>query len=202
MNEGGIRFIGIWNYRDYQLPEGPLKKIVSSDSVKKGDQVIFEIFQKMGEWEEDTDDLYQSLFIKDVLSPDLKYDKAALFDESGEDITDRIGSLSFDRLSNEIRYDFSEEFLADKDNYGGQTYVLRIEGKVDKTSGNIPNQAATFMNGKQYLSNEVLLRVYDENVPVMGDNTATGKYAIISSLSLACIVMLLLIGQRKRIKKH
>ncbi|MBR2808970.1 MAG: isopeptide-forming domain-containing fimbrial protein, partial [Erysipelotrichaceae bacterium] len=141
MSEGGILFIGTWNYREYKLPEGPLKKIVSSDNVKKGDQVIFEIFQKIGKWEEDTDDLYQSLSIKDVLAADLKYEKAVLLDETGEDITDKIGSLSFDRLGNEIRYDFSEEFLADKDNYGGQTYVLRIEGKVDKTSGNIPNQA-------------------------------------------------------------
>ena len=91
---------------------------------------------------------------------------------------------------------------ADKDNYAGQTYILRIEGKVDKTSGNIPNQAATFMNGKEYLSNEVLLRVYDENVPVMGDNTATGKYAIISTFSLALIITLMFISQRKKIKKR
>ena len=96
----------------------------------EGDEITYTIGQKIGKFYVDTMTTYSSYVVTDRLPEGVTYESAAVYDGSGRDITSQ-GSLNYDEGSRTVSFSMGASWLANIDNYSGQTLSLKIKTTVD-----------------------------------------------------------------------
>ncbi len=147
-------------------PTPPVKTVSSgggnmSDKTdtQVGQDVIFEVAQKVNHMGVDTTSRYDSFSIIDPLPSEVDYKSAQIFDGNGNEITG--GSMIYDHATHTVTYHFDKAFL-DTMPMQGETYTLRITTVANTAAEKVAlfkNKAHSVINGFNQDSNEVEVKV-------------------------------------------
>lgn len=117
----------------------------------------------------------KSLIIKDNLPEQVTFVSGKFTHEDGSDVDVLDGSIYYDASLNEVRFEFSEEFLAKRGSYNGETYTLKITAYINAETeeseeiyGDVKNFAQAVIDGRIYTSNTVTIQA------VPGDESLEG----------------------------
>ena len=116
-------------YRDGMLP-APELSIDDTHPYEEGDEVVIDVRQKAGTFFVDTITKYTSFEIADDIPDGLTYKSAAVYNQSGDDVTG-MGTLDYYSSSGTVAFRFSDSFIQNQDSYDGSTYTLRITTEAD-----------------------------------------------------------------------
>ena len=117
-------------YSAYTMMSNPVKSSDGRERNVEGDEITYTIGQKIGKFYVDTMTTYSSYVVTDRLPEGVTYESAAVYDGSGRDITSQ-GSLNYDEGSRTVSFSMGASWLANIDNYSGQTLSLKIKTTVD-----------------------------------------------------------------------
>lgn len=117
-------------YSAYTMMSNPVKSSDGRERNVEGDEITYTIGQKIGKFYVDTMTTYSSYVMTDRLPEGVTYESAAVYDGSGRDITSQ-GSLNYDEGSRTVSFSMGASWLANIDNYSGQTLSLKIKTTVD-----------------------------------------------------------------------
>ena len=157
------------------LPNEPTKYInksnkrVNTSEYKVGDEVNFEVDQKVNVLGVDALLRYSSFQMTDSLPKEVDYVSAEIYKGSTK-ITD--GTFNYSDTNHKLTWTASSNFLKTM-SLNGETYTLKIKCKTNsKFKGGVKNKAISIINGENLVSNEVFL----EKVPTDPKKEVNLKY--------------------------
>ena len=169
----------------------PTKQVDDNEKNVGGDDISYEITQKMGEFYGNVMVTYDEFTIKDVLPEGFVYDSTKVLSD-GKDVTNR-GTLNFDENTNTVSFTFSDAWLAEESNYSGQNIKMQVQGKAADPQASVEtleNKAKITIDGDTVETNSVESKVYipykvsyeyvsgtDKKLP-NEISTSSGEYAI------------------------
>lgn len=135
--------------------QNPTKEIVDKKaSYKAGDEVTFDVDFTMFSWF-DTFETYKKLSLYDKIPEGLDFVKAEMLDADGKAVP---GVLT--EKDSVVTYQIDGSWLGNTANYNGKNITLRITAKVNGTkTGEIKNVGFADVNGKELVTNEVIITV-------------------------------------------
>ena len=145
-------------YSAYTMMSNPVKSSDGRERNVEGEEINYTVQQKIGKFYVDTMTTYSSYVMTDRLPEGVTYESAVVYDGSGRDITSQ-GSLNYDEGSRTVSFSLGAAWLANIDNYSGQTLSLKIKTRVDPVETplkTVKNSATTTIDKEVKLtSNEV-----------------------------------------------
>lgn len=152
-------------------PEDPVKYINKTNSrVKKaeykiGDQVVFEVDQKVSILGEDVLVRYSAFKMVDELPEEVDYVSAKLYDKDGKEVTK--GTATYDKSSHKVTWTANSEFLTTMP-LKGETYTLKVTAKVNSNMKDVAtNKAYSIINNYETRKDYATIYTNKETVTVV-----------------------------------
>lgn len=140
-------------------------KTVEEKIYKNGENITWDITQKVHTWTADIFSPYTEMILTDQLPTETEYEKAVLYHDE-EDVTSDYGTLSYDKGTRTVTYRMNQETLNNPDFYDGKTLRLEITAAaVNRTDTLLTavNQGKLAVNGISWTTNEASARIdYDK----------------------------------------
>lgn len=140
-------------------------KTVEEKTYKNGENITWDITQKVHTWTADIFSPYTEMILTDQLPTETEYEKAVLYHDE-EDVTSAYGTLSYDKGTRTVTYRMNQETLNNPDFYDGKTLRLQITtAAVNRTDTLLTavNKGKLSVNGISWTTNEASARIdYDK----------------------------------------
>ncbi|MBR3198405.1 MAG: isopeptide-forming domain-containing fimbrial protein [Bacilli bacterium] len=154
-----------------EKPVDPVKYINKTNSrVKKaeykiGDQVVFEVDQKVNTLKKDILVRYNAFKMIDELPEEVDYVSAKLYDKDGKEVTK--GTATYDETAHKVTWTASDEFLTYMP-LKGETYTLKVTAKVNSKMKDIAtNKAYSIINSYETRKDYATIYTNKETVTVV-----------------------------------
>lgn len=139
-------------------PENPAKTengVTFLEETEEGQAITYRITQKVHTLGVETVSRYSALRFVDQLPAEVDYVSAWLEDARGNQLN--AGTVSYDRDSHKVSYEFSSSFLSGGMAYQGESYTLVINTRVNGTAEDdyFYNSCKVYFNSMGVESNEV-----------------------------------------------
>ncbi len=170
--------IYIFNQYSQNLIDRPSLEVDSSRSYREGEEIVWDVKQRIGKFFETVMSAYGSFSISDDIPEGVSYRSAKALDEKGRDVTDK-GSLRYDSSQRRVVFTFKDSFLADKNNYDGSVYTLRIVTEADEIEGTgmtVTDVAQSEISSVSMETNEQSVRIVAPELSVQKTNTGKEYY--------------------------
>lgn len=122
--------IYLFNQYAESLIDRPSLSVDSSRVYRQGEEILWEVKQRIGEFFVTVMSPYDSFSISDDIPGAVSYKSAEVTDEKGRNVT-HLGTLKYDESKREVTFRFGEEFLRDKSVYDGSVYTMRIKTEAE-----------------------------------------------------------------------
>lgn len=164
------------------------KERVKSAEFKIGDQVVFEIDQKVNTLGTDILKRYTLFKISDVLPQEVDYVSAKMYQGTTE-VTD--GTINYDSAKHEVTWTANNTLLQEMP-LMGETYTLKITTKANsKFTKKTTNDATVFINQKQTKTNVVELTPPETSTTIKVPNTLANIPTYVKVAGILFIILAL-----------
>lgn len=159
---GAAGYYYVWSYpASYFIyltePETPAKTVNAKEIYEaetEGEEITYEITQKIHVMGEDISIKYKSLVFQDQLPQEVTYIDGEMLDGNGKKVSS--GTFIYDKDSHNVTYTFSSDYLENEMPYDGSYYRLQIHCKIrEGVSESFENHAKVSFNDIPIVSNTV-----------------------------------------------
>lgn len=183
---GKAGYYYVWSYPATYFvylsqPQAPIKTVNGENNYEadlEGEEIVYEVSQKIHTMGEDTGIKYKTLVFQDQLPEEVIYLNAQMSDGKGNLVSD--GIVSYDKDSHTVTYEFSDEYLQNKMSYDGSCYRFQIHCKIrDGVAQSFENDAQVRFNDIPIISNSATV------IPALSRSITITKRIQVSDINFA-----------------
>ena len=144
-------------YQNLIAPEKSVSKPSDGTSFQAGDEIVWNVSQRMPVFYGNTFTKFGSMVFEDTLPEGVTYKEAKLYDGNTE-VTGSYGSLSYNSSARKVTYTMNSAFLGNAGYYNGRTLRLEVKTSADKPDvplKTVKNRGYVRMDGLARQTNEV-----------------------------------------------